>query len=57
MLISERVLCVFLESCGIVFKGGRGLPAAKELSKSLFDLGSDFKSKSIKALGQVADVL
>jgi len=29
MLISDRVLCVFLESCGIVFKSSRGLAAAK----------------------------
>jgi hypothetical protein len=29
MLISESVLCVVLESCGIVFNGGRGLAAAR----------------------------
>jgi hypothetical protein len=33
MLISESVLCVCLESCGIVFIGRRGLAAAKAYVK------------------------
>src|SRR5215471_4280202 len=49
MLMSERLVCVDLVSCGM--RGGR--PSGK----SFFDLGGEFKGKSVETLGEVANIL
>ncbi len=59
MLISESEVCVDLESCGIFHDSSKaaGWGGREILVKCLFDLGREFQSKSVEALGEVANLL
>src|SRR5258707_2278689 len=59
MLISESEVCVDLESCGIFHDSSKaaGWGGREILVKCLFDLGCEFQSKSVEALGEVANLL
>src|SRR5215470_12761594 len=55
MLISEKEVCVVLESCGM--RKSQKFTVQSKLIKRFFDLGADLERKIVQALRQVANIL